>query len=143
MRFGADGSVATLFRKPSGFMVHEARDGSVWIAFRDEYRLVRYYQGVSPIYRYRLSVARQLAAHAASRVCVLTMAEDTNGELLLLTPAGLVRTVGGRLSSAEALPLPANTGELPKVRSLLVDREGNRWVGTDCDRAGSFPAEPP
>jgi signal transduction histidine kinase len=59
----------------------------------------------------------------------VTMAEDANGELLLFTPAGLVRTVGGRLSSAEALPLPSNGGELPKVRSLLVDREGNLWVG--------------
>ena len=58
------------------------------------------------------------------------MAEDTDGELLLLTPAGLVRIVDGRLSPPEALPLPANSGELPKVRSLLVDREGNLWVGT-------------
>ena len=47
VRFGADGSIATLHvRKPSAFLVHEARDGSVWIAVRDEYRLVRYYQGV-------------------------------------------------------------------------------------------------
>src|SRR5208283_6071443 len=47
MRFGADGSIATLnFPKPSVFLVHEARDGSVWIALRDQYRLVRYYRGV-------------------------------------------------------------------------------------------------
>ena len=47
VRFGADGSIATLkVRKPSVFLVQEARDGSVWIAFRDQYRLVRYYQGV-------------------------------------------------------------------------------------------------
>ena len=46
VRFGADGSIATLkVRKPSVFLVQEARDGSVWIAVRDEYRLVRYYQG--------------------------------------------------------------------------------------------------
>ena len=60
---------------------------------------------------------------------LLTMAENTDGELLLITPAGLVRTVGGTLSPPETLPLPANSGELPKVRSLLVDREGNLWVG--------------
>ena len=31
---------------PAGvYMVQEARDGSVWVAFRDEYRLVRYHQG--------------------------------------------------------------------------------------------------
>ena len=47
VRFGADGSIATLnVRKPSVFLVHEARDGSVWIGVRDEYRLVRYSQGV-------------------------------------------------------------------------------------------------
>ena len=47
LRFGADGSIATLnVGKPSVFLVHETRDGSVWIAARDVYRLVRYYQGV-------------------------------------------------------------------------------------------------
>ena len=47
VRFGADGSIATLnCPKPTVFLVHEARDGSVWIAFRDQYRLVRYHQGV-------------------------------------------------------------------------------------------------
>jgi signal transduction histidine kinase/ligand-binding sensor domain-containing protein len=128
LRFGSDGSIATLnVRKPSVFLVHEARNGSVWIAARDVYRLVRYYQGVfsdvplPPVGRRPLADMHPEFA--------ITMAEDTNGELLLFTPAGLVRTVGGRLSSAEALPLPSNSRELPKVRSLLVDREGNLWVG--------------
>jgi len=128
MRFGADGSIATLsVPKPSVFLVHEASDGSVWIGVRDQYRLVRYAQGVfadvplPPIGR------REFAAWAPE--CRLTMAEDADGEVLLLTPAGLVRTVGGRVSPPEPLSLPANSGELPKVRSLLVDREGNLWVG--------------
>ena len=128
LRFAADGSVATLnVGKPSVFLVNETRDGSVWIAARDVYRLVRYYQGVfsavplPPVGRRPLADLRPEFA--------LTMAGDPNGELLLFTPAGLVRTAGGRLSSAEALPLPSNRGELPKVRSLLVDREGNLWVG--------------
>jgi hypothetical protein len=47
VRFAPDGSVASLNnRKPTVFSVHEAPDGSVWIVLRDEYRLVRYYQGV-------------------------------------------------------------------------------------------------
>jgi signal transduction histidine kinase/ligand-binding sensor domain-containing protein len=128
LRFGADGSVATVnVRKPSVFLVHEARDGSVWIAARDVYRLVRYYQGVfsdvplPPVGRRPLADLHPEFA--------LTMAEDPNGKLLLFTPSGLVRMVGGTLSSAEALPLPADRGELPKVRSFLVDREGNLWVG--------------
>jgi signal transduction histidine kinase/ligand-binding sensor domain-containing protein len=128
LRFGADGSIATLnVGKPSVFLVHETRDGSVWIAARDAYRLVRYYHGVFsdvPL----PSVGRHPLADM-HREFAVSMAEDANRELLLFTPAGLVRTVGGRLTSAEALPLPSNGGELPKVRSLLVDREGNLWVG--------------
>jgi ligand-binding sensor domain-containing protein len=58
------------------------------------------------------------------------MAYDSDGELLLLTPAGLVRVVDGKLGPPEALPWPASGGDLPKVRRILVDREGNRWVGT-------------
>ena len=129
VRFGADGSIATLHvRKPSVFLVQEARDGSVWVAVRDEYRLVRYYQGVfsdlplPPIGRRALSVGYDPEY-------ALTMAQGVDGELLLYTPAGLVPIVNGRLSPPEPLSLPANGGELPKVRSLLVDREGNLWVG--------------
>jgi len=129
LRFGADGSVATQnVLKPSVFLVQEARDGSIWIAARDAYRLVRYYQGVfsdvplPPIERRRLT-------GAYPEQSILAMAKDTDGELLLLTPAGLVRIVGGRLSPPEPLSLPANGAELPKVRNLLVDRDGNLWVG--------------
>jgi PAS domain S-box-containing protein len=127
VRFGTDGSLATLkVRKPSVFLVQEARDGSVWVAVRDEYRLVRYYQGVfsdvplPPIGRRALAEDPEYA---------VTMAEGADGELLLYTPAGLVRIEDGRLSPPEPLSLPANGSDLPKVRSLLVDREGALWVG--------------
>jgi signal transduction histidine kinase/ligand-binding sensor domain-containing protein len=129
VRFAADGSVATLHStKPSVFLVHEAPDGSVWIAFRDQYRLVRYYQGafsevpLPSLGRRKLTTELLLYSFA--------MTEDADKELLLRTPAGLVRTVNGMVTPPEALPLPANAGELLKVRSLLVDREGNLWVGT-------------
>ena len=131
VRFGAGGSVATL---SGGYMAQEARDGSVWVAFRDQYRLVRYHQGVfSDV---RLPPIRQRQWTGASpeqypEQGILALARDTDGELLLLTPAGLVRAVDGKLSPPEGLPLPANIGEAPKVLSLMVDREGNRWVGTE------------
>ena len=128
VRFGADGSVAALHvRKPSAFLVQEARDGSVWVAVRDEYRLVRYSQGVFS--DQPLPPIRQPEWMAKSPEYVLAMAENTHGELLLLTPAGLVRIVGGKVNPPEPVSLPANDGELPKVRTLLVDREGNLWVG--------------
>ncbi len=129
MRFAADGSIATLHStQPTVFFVHEARDGSVWIAFRDQYRLVRYYQGVfsdvplPPVKRRDLTFDLLLYSFA--------MTKDTNGELLLRTPAGLSRIVNGMISPPEALPLPANAGELLKVRSFFVGREGNLWIGT-------------
>jgi PAS domain S-box-containing protein len=136
VRFGADGSSATL---AGGFMVQEARDGSVWVAFQNQPRLVRYHQGVFSDVALPAAGVRQWAAAdrwqgvamvGDPRQAVLAMATDTDGELLLLTPAGLVRAADGRLSPPESLPLPANIGDVPKVLSLMVDREGNRWVGT-------------
>ena len=125
LRFGPDGSVKSLnVHKPSVFLVNETRDGSVWIVVRDQYRLMRYYQGVfsevplPPIERRRW-VSSEYSAFS------VTSAMDSDGNLLLLTPAGLVRIVGAGLSPPQAVPLPANSGELPKARSLLVDREGN------------------
>ena len=127
VRFGADGSIATLnVRKPSVFLVQEARDGSVWVAVRDEYRLVRYYQGVFSDVPLPPVGRRALAGNPEYAV---NIAEGADGELLLFTPAGLIRIVDGRLTPPKPLSLPANGGELPKVRSLLVDREGNLWIG--------------
>jgi signal transduction histidine kinase/ligand-binding sensor domain-containing protein len=129
VRFAADGSIATLHPKqPSVFFVHEARDGSVWIAIRDQYRLVRYYNGVftdvpTPRVGRRESTGEDL-------VYSFLMAEDPDGQLLLLTPAGLVRIVDGALQPPEALPLPGKPGELLKIRSFFVGRERNIWVGT-------------
>ena len=128
VRFDVDGSIATLRpRKPSAFLVQEARDGSVWIAIRDEYRLVRYSQG--GFSDQPLPPLRQPEWLAKSTEYVLAMAQNTHGDLLLLTPAGLVRVVGGKVTPAEPVSLPADAGDLPKVRTLLVDREGNLWAG--------------
>ncbi len=129
VRFAADGSVATLHSiKPSVFFVHEARDGSVWVAFRDQYRLVRYYQGVfSDV---PLPAVKRGELTSDLLLYSFAMAEDADGGLLLRTPAGLSRIVNGRLSPPEVLPLPANAGELLKVRCLFVGREGNLWIGT-------------
>ncbi len=129
VRFAEEGSIATLHStKPTVFLVQEARDGSVWIAFRDQYRLVRYCQGVFSDVPLPSLGGRKLTEELL--LYSFAMTEDADGELLLRTPAGLSRIVNGRLSPPEALPSPANVGELLKVRSLLVGREGNLWIGT-------------
>ncbi len=136
VRFGADGSIATL---AGGSMAAEARDGSVWIAFQSQSRLVRYHQGAFSEIALPSAGLRQwtaadpwqgVAMEGNPRQAVLGMATDTDGELLLLTAAGLIRVVDGKLGPPEALPLPANSDAPPRVLSLLVDRQGNRWVGT-------------
>src|ERR1700735_77048 len=129
VRFAADGSIATLHAKqPTVFFVHEARDGSVWIALRDQYRLIHYNHGVFsdiPLpFVNRHDLTSDLLLHS------FALTAGTDRELLLLTPAGLVRIVDGVLKPPEVLPLPANPGELLKVRSILVGREGNLWLGT-------------
>ena len=129
VRFGADGSTEALGSvKPSGFLVREARDGSVWIALRDESRLVRHYHGAFvdiPLpHMDRSELMGEYPVHA------ITLENDADGALLLLTPAGLIRIVDGRLTPPVSLALPRNGGELPKVRSFLVDREGDLWIGT-------------
>ena len=134
VRFGVDGSIATLKSpKPTRFLVHEASDGSVWIGFRDRYRLVRYYQGTFsdvplPPLPVKLTRRELLSDYL---VYTISMAEDANGQLLVLTPAGLCTVDGARLGPPEPVPLPSSNGELLKVRSLLVDREDNVWVGTN------------
>ena len=134
VRFAADGSTATLKSlHPTRFLVHEARDGTVWIAFRDRYRLMRYDQGTFsdvPLPPIPGGLTRE-KLRSDDLVYALSMAEDPDGELLLLTPAGLCRISNRSLGPPEALPLPSHGGELLKVRSLLVDREGNVWVGTN------------
>ena len=126
VRFGADGSVTS---STGGFKLRESRDGSVWISFDGQYRLVRYYQGVFSDVQLPPAAPRQWTGRYPEQG-VLGMATDTDGELVLLTPAGFVRAAGGKLSAPEPLRLPINTADLPKVFSMLVDREGNRWVGT-------------
>ena len=86
--------------QPSVFLVHEARDGSVWIAFRDQYRLVRYYQGIFSDVPLPSVRRRELTSELL--LYSFAMTEDADGELLLRTPSGLSRIVNGRLSPPEA-----------------------------------------
>ena len=128
VRFGADGSVAILaVHKPDGFLVHEARDASVWLGWPEpDYRLVHYSQRIFS----EVQLPPLSRSQMTGRSPMLAMAEDGNRDLLMLTPAGLVRVEGDKLSLPEALPWTANGGDVPKLRSFLVDREGNYWVGT-------------
>ena len=132
VRFGADGSIATFTTpKPSVFLVHEARDGSVWIAFRDQYRLVRYDHGIfSDVPLPPIKSPKLTGEYAEFAV---TMAEDPDGELLLLTPAGLVRIVDGRLSPPEAASLAC---EWPRIAQGTQPPGGSRRQSLGWNRSG-------
>ena len=143
MRFGADGSIATLSGGYCG--ARKVATEVSGLLFETSIALVRYHQGAFSDVPLPPIRQRQWAGANPERYPeqgILALARDTDGELLLLTPAGLVRAVDGKLSPPEALPLPANIGSAPKVLSLMVDREGNRWVGTD-GRGLFVSAEPP
>ena len=135
-RFGPHGSVAIL---PDGFMVREARDGSVWVGFRHQHRLRRYHGGEfsdvplpeDGVRRFTgVDTGHGVAMPPDPRETVLAMATDTDGELLILTPTGFLRAVDGKLSPPQTLPIPSEIGDPPQVLNLMADREGNRWVGT-------------
>lgn len=125
LRFGADGSTATLAdSRRSASLIGEARDGSVWIGFPGEYRMVRHFERKFS----EVQLPTLPRSTVTGEVPLLAMAKDTDGELVLLTPAGFIRVVNGKLSPPEALPWPEGGGI--NLRSLFIDREGNRWVGT-------------
>jgi ligand-binding sensor domain-containing protein len=135
VRFDANGSMASV---PGGVIAGEARDGSVWIAGPSQ--LLRYDHGAVsqvplPTPSARNWVATQpsqaeLGLAADPQQVVLAMAADTDGELLLLTQAGLVRPADGELGTPESLPVVPELDGVTKVLSFFVDREGNRWIGT-------------
>jgi PAS domain S-box-containing protein len=125
VRFGADGSMVTLADpRRSASLIGEARDGSVWIGFPGEYRIVRYFQREFS----EMQLPTLPRGIVTGEIPLLAMAKDTDEDLVLLTPAGLIRVVNGNLSPPEPLPWPESGGV--NLRSLLIDREGNRWVGT-------------
>lgn len=125
VRFGSDGSRARLTGlQARGLRVRRDGQGNVWLAAAEQYRLVRYSRGAFSEVRLPppgLEVTGQFP--------LLALAEDRSQRLLLFTPAGLVRITDGELGVPEALPRPSNEDTV-RTRDLLVDREGNLWLGT-------------
>jgi ligand-binding sensor domain-containing protein len=109
-----------------GLVTHESRDGSIWIDTTESF--VRFQKGsVSTILRHHGSFA---ATQRFAQDKVLAMAEGPQ-DTWLLTPAGLRRFRDGKLLGPQALSALQHADQPQQVRSFLVDREGNFWVGTD------------
>jgi PAS domain S-box-containing protein len=123
MRFGTDGSIASL-NEGGGWRIRETRDGSVWLADAEAYRLVRYYRGVFS------NVALPPPGRRVSfNFPLLTILDDSAGNVLVIVPAGLIRiSATGTISAPEPFPWPSD--EAVKIRKAIMDREGNVWVGT-------------
>ena len=124
MRFGADGSIASMPNGSDVWRVREARDGSVWLASPQVYRLVRYYRGVFS------NVELPPPGRSVDQdVPLLAIADDSVGNVIVIVPAGVIRISGAdSISVPEPLPWPSD--EAVKTRRATVDREGNLWVGT-------------
>ena len=123
VRFGADGSIATM-NEPGGWRIREARDGSVWLASPEEYRLVRYYRGV-----FSNVDLPPPGRSVPQNFPLLAISDDSAGNVVVIVAAGLIRVPNaGSISAPEPLPWPSD--DAAKTRNALVDREGNLWVGT-------------
>lgn len=92
------------------------KDGTIWMG-TDGDGVVAVRNGVA---------ARAPFTSSLSSGVVLSLAQESNGDLLVGTPDGLNRVHGGRatvLTAAEGLPEDF-------IRSLYVDRDGSLWIGT-------------
>jgi PAS domain S-box-containing protein len=135
MRFGADGSIASL-NQGGGWRVRETRDGSVWLANAEEYLLVRYYRGV-----FTHVELPPPGRRVSGNFPLLTISNDSAGNVLVIVPAGLIRiSDAGIVSAPEPLPWPSD--EAVKTRKAIVDREGNLWVGTTASGLVRFRRAP-
>jgi signal transduction histidine kinase/ligand-binding sensor domain-containing protein len=101
-------------------------DGSLWIATTRglfQYRAAR----LMAVTRHLLSSPQDVRSDLVLRVF-----KNREGDIRFLTPQGVARFEGGRLvMEREIAELSRLMDEIPRLRSLLVDREGNLWMGTD------------
>ncbi|MDQ3288864.1 MAG: EAL domain-containing protein [Pseudomonadota bacterium] len=108
--------------------VHEAADGALWIA-TDNARLLRY-DVAAERFEDRSDSLPGGGDNAQHRV--MAIADAAGGGLLLATSRGLLR-LGTDGQSAEVVDLGAFTGT--SLRSLVVGRRGDLWLGTNADGA--------
>lgn len=101
-------------------------DGSLWIATTRG--LFRYRAGVlTTVTRHLLSSAQDVRSDLVLRVF-----QDREGNIRFLTPQGVARFEAGRIvMEREIGALTRLIDQIPRLRALLVDREGNLWIGTD------------
>jgi len=99
----------------------EARDGSLWVS--SDRALYRFHER-----RFTLLAAYTLNPKLPANLA-LRFYEDRSGNILMLTPRGVIRTKDERLASLEVV------GGLEKIaagfdlRSVVEDLEGNLWIG--------------
>lgn len=111
--------------------VHEAEDGGLWIA-TDDARLLRY-DAAGDRFQDRSADLVDVPGEPARRVMAIADAGD--GALWLATSRGLLRLPadGG---PAKTMPLEGFTDV--SLRSLLVTRRGDLWLGSSNDGALNY-----
>ena len=93
------------------FAIYEDRSGDLWVGTSDGLNRLR-----------GGNIARFSTADGLVNPRVMAIAGDATGALWIGTDAGLNRFVDGRVSGAAIVPGTA-------IRSLLVDRDRNLWIG--------------
>jgi PAS domain S-box-containing protein len=126
VRFGTDGRV-TGMNAPgalSAWRAGETRDGAVWLASPEGYRLVRYVGGT-----FSDVDLPPLERHAEEGRASLALTNDASGNVVVVVPRGVIRIAGAdSIGAPEPLPWPSKDAVMSG--RALVDREGNVWVGT-------------
>ena len=108
--------------------VHEGAAGRLWVA-TDNARLLRYDVAADRFDDHSADLV-DLPDEPPRRV--MALGDAGNGRLWLATNRGLLRLDPG-VGSAEVVPLGEHTDV--SLRSLMVDRRGDLWLGTSNDGA--------
>ena len=105
---------------PMAFL-YEDRDGSLW--FSGHHSLLRYRDG---------SYMPTMIGQGLKDAYVTSMVQDSSGEYWIGTIAdGLYHSsFHPERMKIKAIPLPDGNQKI-KIQTCFIDREGNRWIGTD------------
>lgn len=101
------------------------RDGSVWVAAHR--MLIRYHAGTLTT----LATYPNWSPHDRPGDVVMSIYRDRERDIRFLTPRGVAEVKDGTITLSQPIAELSESISGVRVRSVIEDREGNLWVGTD------------